>query len=173
MLSSVEFICSKVTITDGICNFWHLVEFSFYSFFVAHYITYRHRYTMLVLPLLTLIFCYTYYLFNWRNINLFFTFGYSICVTILFIFAIIKIYEMLTDENDLRFPFTIPLFWFLLGLILNLTSFLLFEMKNYILAHNYNLYFVMQYSNQVLSTLQYLCFILYFYCSWKYHNWSL
>lgn len=172
-LFSVEMVCNKLTITDGIYNFWYPVEFGFYSFFVARYMAYRHRYALLVLPLLALIFCYTYYLFNWQKVTLFFTFGYSVCVSVLFIFVIIKIYEMLTDENDLRFPFTIPLFWFLLGLILDLTSFLLFGMKNYILAHNYNLYVVMQYSNQVLSTLQYLCFILYFYCSWKYQNWSL
>jgi hypothetical protein len=65
------------------------------------------------------------------------------------------------------------LFWFLLGLIFDLTSFLLFGMKNYIIMHNRNLYVIMQYSNQILSSIQYVCFILYFYCSFKFQNWSL
>ena len=173
LLLIVELVCNYVRITDGIYNFWYPVEFGFYSFFVYSYMQFTFRRYLLVMPALAIMFCYGYNFSHWPTVTLFYTFGYGICVSILFVFVIIKIYELLTDENDLRFPFKIPLFWFLLGLIINLSSFLLFGMKNYIISHNRNLYEIMQYSNQILSSIQYLCFIIYFYCSYKFQNWSL
>jgi hypothetical protein len=173
ILFVIELICSQLSVTDGIYNFWYPIEFGFYSFFIHSYLKYQKKGKLLLLPFVTILYCYFYHFFHWNLVTTFFTLGYSICCSCLFVFIIIKTYELLTDENDLRFPFKIPLFWFLLGLILNLTSFLLFGMKNYILSKNYNLYIVLQYSNQILSSLQYLCFIIYFYCSWKYQNWNL
>ena len=173
LLLLVELVCSRVSITDGIYNFWYPVEFGFYCWFLYRYMQTAFRHYLLALPILAMLYCYGYYFSHWQTVTLFYTFGYGIFVTILFVFVIIKIYELLTDENDLRFPFKIPLFWFLLGLILNLSSFLLFGMKNYILSHNRNLYVIMQYSNQILSSIQYLCFIIYFYCSYKFQNWNL
>lgn len=174
ILFIVEYICYRLPVTDGIYNFWYPIEFGFYSFFIYKYISFKNKNSLLIFPLVCFIYCYFYIFFHVKLINTFFTFGYSICCSSLFIFVIVKVYELLTDDDDLRFPFQIPLFWFLLGVILNLTSFLIFGMKNYILAHNFNLYTTtLQYANQIISSLQYICFILYFYCSWKYQNWSL
>jgi hypothetical protein len=169
----VELVCNQLTITDGIYNIWYPLEFCFYSLFVYSYIKYRKKVRFLALLFFAIVYCYVYQLTHWNSINTFYTFGYCVCCLVLFILVILKIYELLTDEDDLRLPLKIPLFWFLFGLILNLTSFLLFGMKNFILSDNYNLYLVLQKANQIISSLQYVCFILYFFCSWKYQNWSL
>jgi hypothetical protein len=172
-LSIIEIICYKIPVTDGVYNIWYPIEFTFYCFFIFFYLSNKIRKKLIRLPIITLIFCFSYHLFHLKGITFFFTIGYIIFSLILLIFVILKSYELLTDENELRFPFKIPLVWFLFGLICDLTSVLLFGMKNYILANNFKLGIVLQHVNQYLSSLQYSCFILYYYCAWKYQNWNL
>ena len=168
-----EFICNAIPNSDVDYNFWYPVEFTFYCWFLYTYMIFKYKRTLLIIQFFVLLYCYSYNILNWEKLSAFYTFGYSINILVLFIFVIIKTYELLTDENDIRFPFKIPLVWFLLGLFFNLFSFLIFGMKNYIVEKNYNLYILLQHYNQLLSSLQYVCFIIYFYCSWKFQNWNL
>lgn len=169
----IEVLCYNIQQTNVVYNFWYPIEFTFYCYAVGHVMNYSQKNKLMGLPFILVVVCYFHYAKNWTDINVFYTLGYNLFVVALFIFVVIKLYELLIDESELRFPFKIPLFWLLLGLVFDLTSVLLFGMKNYIFTANFGLYIFLQHANQLFSSLQYICFIIYFYCTWKYQNWIL
>jgi hypothetical protein len=168
-----ESVCANISLSDRVYNFWYPIEFGYYSYFITFYLKSKWKIFFLLVIAILFIACYSHNIFHIEKIAIFYTRGYILFCLLLFLLVVFKIYELFSDEDDFLHPFKTPVVWFIFGLILNLSSFLLFGMKNFILENNATVYRILFKMNQILTVGQYLFFYGYFFCLWKYRNWTL
>lgn len=172
MLFIVEFYCAKLSYngkpTNPIYNFWFPVEFIFYGYFVSYHISHitikLFSKIALIVYFLFLIFYYSFV----ADLSVFSSVSFLLGCSILLFTLLFKLYEVINEEI-VNNPLKYELFWFIIGLLfVNMGSYFHFGAVNYMYKNNNELHSALQQLNVYLSEFQYVCFIIYFICKWRY-----
>lgn len=175
LLFGVEYYCAwlnKMELANNhIYNFWFPVEYIFYGCIISTYIKdviqKRFSYTIIVLYA---SFTILYYSFFKEDIHAFSTLTYLSGFVVLLVIILFKLYEILNQEIIFN-PLKSDIFWFITGLLLvNIGGFFHFGATNYMYANNKPLHKALQSLNIYLTMFQYFCFVIYFFCKWKYQK---
>lgn len=174
ILLGVEYYCAYLGFlerpTNHIYNFWFPVEFIFYGYFISTHITSRIKalisYSLITTYLVFVIINYSLY----ENLKVFSSITFLLGCVFLIGIMLFKLYEIVNEEI-VNNPFKNEMFWFIIGLLLvNLGGFFHFGAVNYLYLNNKALHSALQQLNVYLSEFQYVCFIIYFYCKWKFQK---
>ncbi len=173
-LLGVEYYCAwlkKLNLpNNNIYNFWFPVEYFFYGYLIATYITeIKRKRISWILIVVYIVFTIVYYSFK-EDMYAFSSLTYLAGSVITLVIILFKLYEILNQEIIFN-PLKSEIFWFCTGiLIVNLGGFFHFGATNYINANNKPLHKALQSLNIYLTEFQYCCFVIYFFCKWKYQK---
>lgn len=174
ILFIVEYICAYLAFydrpTNKVYSYWIPVEFSFYSLFIAtFFLSKRNKYIIKISTIVYVTIVAFYYRLIWDGKTLSAPVYLAGC-TLLIIVILLKISELLTEEI-IQNPIKKEIFWFSIGLLfVSLSGFFHFGTANYLYENNRSLHNALQTLNVYFSIFQYLCFIVYFYCKWKFQK---
>lgn len=166
----LDIIHAPVTLIYGIYNAWFPLEFIFFFFFISTFVNSGKkrkfiRYSIIIY-LLILLFFYVFILDLKQFATPVFLIGVLFLLSVLFV----KIYEIMNDEI-MQHPLKNPLFWFITGLLIeNIGGFFVMGSVNYLLVQNKSLLSVLGLINILSLCFQYLFFIFYFYCKWRFQK---
>jgi Sec-independent protein secretion pathway component TatC len=171
VLLVVESVCYYYQISNKnntlIYNLWFPVEFSFYSFWVACYLSNRYFKQSIVLCIfIYLSICGLMYIQK-SDLYKFNTLAFQLGVVLLIPVLLYKLYEFI-NESVIINPFRNALFWLISGLLISsLGSFFQFSVENYLLENHKDVLFALRQFNVLLTDVLYCCIIAYFILSWR------
>jgi len=155
---------------DTVYNLWFPVEFGFYCFFICSYLENAFRKKQLQIITILYVLLVALYYSTICNLVIFSSKAFIVGVLVLVAVLLNRLYEML-NAAVMEHPLKNPLFWFIFGLLLvNLGSFFILGSTNYLNITNKAFLSAIGYLDILFTDIEYFCFLLYFYCKWKYQK---